>query len=195
MSSITSSSNQDFKYFEDRVTNFCANHSHLDYLDLNFNKPIPRKTSFGVEFECFHEEDITRSFNTHNHSKDPNLLISDDLNLLKYNLQSLNNSYFTSTNLFIKRFREVREVQEHLGKQVSGLHIAINNLSKKVNQIGVTLQSHQPLTVIQVKQLVEEIAQQPKLIEAEALKLTEDLNKKIAIVHNLLEEIQRSLVL
>ena len=195
MSSITSSSNQDFKHFEDRVTNFCANHSHLDYLDLNFNKPIPRKTSFGVEFECFHEEDITKSFNTHNHSKDPNLLISDDLNLLKYNLQSLNNSYFTSTNLFIKRFREVREAQEHLGKQVSGLHIAINNLSKKVNQIGVTLQSHQPLTVIQVKQLVEEIAQQPKLIEAEAFKLTEDLNKKIAIVHNLLEEIQRSLVL
>lgn len=50
---------------------------------------------------------------------------------------------------------------------------------------------NRPLTKTEVVDLVKEIAKQPKLIEAEALRLTEDLNNKLNRVEEILRKVER----
>nr|GFB76200.1 hypothetical protein [Tanacetum cinerariifolium] len=53
------------------------------------------------------------------------------------------------------------------------------NKRKSLQQISTEIQQSKPLTKREVLNLVQEIAEQPKLVEKEALRLTEDLNQKV----------------
>lgn len=64
-------------------------------------------------------------------------------------------------------------------------------LEKAFNKISTEIQQSKPLTRREVLNLVQEIAEQPKLVEKEALRLTESLNTKIQEVEHLLHEVKR----
>ncbi|KAG6506467.1 hypothetical protein ZIOFF_031790 [Zingiber officinale] len=61
---------------------------------------------------------------------------------------------------------------QDLEKEVSQLKIALKNLT-------IVYTENRPLTKQEVKELVAEITKQPKLVEKEALRLIEELNKKL----------------
>ncbi|KAG6525418.1 hypothetical protein ZIOFF_015374 [Zingiber officinale] len=52
---------------------------------------------------------------------------------------------------------------------------------------------NKPLTKQEVRALIAKLAEQPKLLEKEALKLTEELNKKLERVETLLHKLERNI--
>jgi cell division protein FtsB len=87
----------------------------------------------------------------------------------------------------LKHFHEIQQQNEDLKNQILSLKRRITVQDSKIEAFK------QPLTKEEVKDLVEEIAQQPKLIEEQALKLTADLEQKLIRVEKLLHEIKNFL--
>ncbi|GJU79569.1 putative polyprotein [Tanacetum coccineum] len=73
-------------------------------------------------------------------------------------------------------------------------NLACSETRKSLQQISTVIQQSKPLTKREVLNLVQEIAEQPKLVEKEALRLTEDLNQKIQKVEHLLHEVKKLMV-
>ncbi|KAG6487553.1 hypothetical protein ZIOFF_056141 [Zingiber officinale] len=80
----------------------------------------------------------------------------------------------------LKHFYALKEENRALRYEISVLQKAVSSLEKEVL-------CQNPLTKTEVRELVREIARQPKLVEEEALKLTEELKK----IREIKEQIQR----
>jgi Protein of unknown function (DUF1319) len=106
-------------------------------------------------------------------------------------LETINNNtsvIYDRLNLFtrisLKHFHKIHEENENLKNQ-------IQKLKKLVTQQGQKIESlQQPLTKKEVRTLVVEIAQQPKLVEEQALKLTSDLEHKLVRIEKLLHDLK-----
>jgi Protein of unknown function (DUF1319) len=106
-------------------------------------------------------------------------------------LETINNNtavIYDRLNLFtrisLKHFHEIHEENENLKNQ-------IQKLKKLVIQQGQKIESlQQPLTKEEMRTLVVEIAQQPKLVEEQALKLTSDLEHKLVRIEKLLHDLK-----
>lgn len=103
---------------------------------------------------------------------------------IAHNLAVVYDRTCLSSRVHLKNFKEILEKQEKLEKEVHKLHKEIVTLNKVVIE-------NRPLTKTEVVDLVKEIAKQPKLIEAEALRLTEDLNNKLNRVEEILRKVER----
>lgn len=77
----------------------------------------------------------------------------------------------------------MKEENQLLKKEVAQLRTSISELEKEVG-------SQKPLSKAEVKSLVVEIAKQPKIVEEEALRITEELKRHIKRVESLLEEVK-----
>jgi len=87
----------------------------------------------------------------------------------------------------LKHFYEIKTQNKRLEEQVSQLKEVMVKQERRIEQIA------QPLTKEEVRALVVEIAQQPKLVEEQALKLTAELEQKLIRVEKLLQEIKNFL--
>ena len=72
----------------------------------------------------------------------------------------------------IKHFKVLEEKQEKLEKEFSKFRILISELTSEVTE-------RKPLSKQEVRELVKEIAAQPKLIEEQSLKIAADLDEKV----------------
>ena len=87
-------------------------------------------------------------------------------------------------NSFIKL--ELVECKQQIKKNQKESHKALQQISSEVRGV-------KPLTKAEVLVLVEEIAQQPKKVEEEALRLTTELEKKIHKVDEQVHKVERLL--
>ncbi|KAG6524306.1 hypothetical protein ZIOFF_014212 [Zingiber officinale] len=85
----------------------------------------------------------------------------------------------------LKHFYSLKEEIRELRHNISSI------LQKAVSSLEKELISRKPLTQTEVRNLVREISQQPKLVKEEALKLTEELRKGVRKVEYLIEEIKQ----
>ena len=72
----------------------------------------------------------------------------------------------------IKHFKVLEEKQEKLEKEFSKFRILVSELTSEVTE-------RKPLSKQEVRELVKEIAAQPKLIEEQSLKIAADLDEKV----------------
>lgn len=129
--------------------------------------------------------------NWYNNSRTPNLKYLDlasftevSTNQLAHNLSVIYDRTCLSSKVHLKNFKQILERCQSLEKEVVRLTTALRNLT-------TIYTDNTPLTKQEVQKLVTEIAEQPKLVEKEALKLTEDLNRKIERVEALLHKLER----
>ncbi|GJS71695.1 Orf y [Tanacetum coccineum] len=85
----------------------------------------------------------------------------------------------------------VQSCQEKLESYEELLRKTQSETRKSLQQISTEIQQSKPLTKREVLNLVQEIVEQPKLVEKKALRLTEDLNQKIQKVEHLLYKVKK----
>lgn len=105
-------------------------------------------------------------------------------NQLANNLAVVYDRTSLSTRVHLKNFKLILERCRALEIEVSQLKTALQNL------IAVYTE-HTPLTKQEVYDLIARISEQPKLMEEEALKITEELNKKLERVESLLHKLEK----
>lgn len=91
-----------------------------------------------------------------------------------------------SSRVNLRNFKLLLEKNQELEKQVKRLEKAVKTLS-------ATFSENKPLTKTEVRELVSEISKQPKLVEKEALELTQNLDQKILRVEKLLSKIEKQI--
>lgn len=91
-----------------------------------------------------------------------------------------------SSRVNLRNFKLLLEKTQKLEEKVQKLEKATKTLS-------ALFQENKPLTKAEVKDLVSEISKQPKLVEEEALKLTQNLDQKILRVETLLSKIEKQI--
>lgn len=84
----------------------------------------------------------------------------------------------------IKNFKSLQESVLSLENRVTALEQSHKNLIKLFTE-------NRPLTRSEVHTLVSEISKQPKAIEAQALQVSEELNRKIDRVEKLLHKVEK----
>nr|QJC63473.1 hypothetical protein [Cacao swollen shoot virus] len=103
-------------------------------------------------------------------------------NQLAHNLAVTFDRISLGNRVFLKNFKKIQESLLEVEKQVESLDSALKKISKQ-------LRENRPLTEETVKNLVREIAQQPKIVEEQALRLTQELEKKLERVEQLLHQL------
>nr|UVT37308.1 ORF1 [Fig badnavirus 2]UVT37310.1 ORF1 [Fig badnavirus 2] len=83
----------------------------------------------------------------------------------------------------IKNFKSVLERIEKVEERLGALEKGVKTLTKEITE-------SRPLTAQEVRDLVTEIARQPKLVEEEALKISGELSQKLARVEALLHKVE-----
>ncbi|KAG6486566.1 hypothetical protein ZIOFF_055143 [Zingiber officinale] len=102
---------------------------------------------------------------------------------LAHNLGVVYDKVSSLSKVSIKHFYSLKEENQALQREVAQLRTSVCNLEKE-------LISHKPLTKVEIKSLAIEIANKPKSIEEEAIKLTEELNISIKRVEGLIESVR-----
>lgn len=102
---------------------------------------------------------------------------------LAHNLSIIRDNTNLHAKVLLKRCYVLEEKIEDLQKQVKTLEKGLEALTSE-------FLASRPLTIKQVKDLVIEIAEQPKLVEREALRLTTDLKEKVDKVEDLIKDLK-----
>lgn len=102
---------------------------------------------------------------------------------LAHNLAVVYDRTCLSSRVNLRNFKLLLEKTQQLDEKIQKLERATKTLS-------ALFKESKPLTKTEVRELVIEIAKQPKVIEEEALKLTQDLDRKILRVEALLTKIE-----
>ena len=145
----------------------------LEYLNLEIPKSTLFETKEVEQFYCFHKNKVRhQSF-----SENPQLnYISDNIVCLVSN----NRKFFEQVNIGSKvEIKHLYQIHQTLEKHENHIEVLKKNqklIINKITQLTQEIDHHKPLTKKQVYELVEEIAKQPKLVEAEALKLILELH-------------------
>ncbi|THU58537.1 hypothetical protein C4D60_Mb03t15400 [Musa balbisiana] len=91
---------------------------------------------------------------------------------LAHNITVVYDRVCLSSRVHLKNLKALLERSQELEKEVKRLKTDVRTLTTLFSE-------NQPLTKQEVRDLVEEIARQPKLVEEEALRLTQNLNQKL----------------
>lgn len=102
---------------------------------------------------------------------------------LSHNITVVYDKTCLSARVNLKNFKQILERYQNLEKEISKLKVALKNLTTVFTE-------NRPLTKQEVRELIAEIAKQPKLVEEEAQRLTRDLARKLDRVENLLHKIE-----
>nr|ASG91838.1 ORF1 [Cacao swollen shoot virus] len=103
-------------------------------------------------------------------------------NQLAHNLAVTFDRVSLGNRVVLKNLKQIQESLLNLERQVE----KVESTLKKTQQ---RLKDNKPLTEDAVKSLVREIAQQPKLVEEQALRLTQELEVKLEKVEKLLHQL------
>jgi chromosome segregation ATPase len=113
--------------------------------------------------------DLSDTTITNKHLANNISVIYDRLNLL--------------SRVSLKNFKQTQE-------QIHSLDQRIQKLEQNLKNLTILLTENRPLTTSEVKTLVTEVTKQPKLIETEALKISEELNQKLKRVEAVLKRVE-----
>lgn len=102
---------------------------------------------------------------------------------LAHNISVVYDRVCLSSRVHIKNFKKILEVLESLKAENLRLNQALKNLTTEVVQ-------NRPLTERRVQEIVLQIVAQPKAIEEQALKLSEDLKQKLDRVEQILHKVE-----
>ncbi|KAG6499749.1 hypothetical protein ZIOFF_039541 [Zingiber officinale] len=107
-------------------------------------------------------------------------------NQLAHNLATIYDKTCLSSCVHLKNCKLIIEQTQLLKKEVLKLETALSNLT-------LVYTENKPLTKQEVRNHVKDVTGNPKLVEEEALTLTEELNKKLERIDELLKDIQADL--
>ena len=91
-----------------------------------------------------------------------------------------------SSRVNLRNFKLLLEENHNLEKR-------IRNLESSVKTLSSLFIENKPLTQSEVQKLVLEISKQPKLIEEEALRLSQNLDQKLQRIEILLSKIEKQI--
>nr|AER00542.1 ORF I [Citrus yellow mosaic virus] len=103
---------------------------------------------------------------------------------ISHNLAVVYDRLSLFSRVSIKNFESIQETLEKQDLRIQKLESSLKTLTSEFI-------AHKPLSKAEVKTLVTEIAKQPKLVEAQALQLTENLNQKLDRVEALISKVER----
>ena len=121
-----------------------------------------------------------------NLSEEPKVTNRDLANNLDFNLKHL----LLLSRVSIRQFHLLNDRLDSITSKVDSIVEEQKRINKKIRKIEEEQRDNKPLSATEVRHLVKEIAQQPKLVEEQALKLTTDLDQKLLRVEKLLEEVR-----
>lgn len=163
----------------------------LDYLNLEVPQPSSFEALNSFKFYCF-------SNNHHKHSVESSnsqLNTLTDLALVNHlNLEFTHSRVGLSARIALKYFHSLSDRLREQDEQLRSISATQKKILKQLKSLEGELEQHRPLSRTDVQQLVQEIAQQPKLVEAEALRLTKDLEARTQEVRDLLKEVKKALL-
>lgn len=113
--------------------------------------------------------DLSETTVTNKHLANNIAVIYDRLNLL--------------SRVNLKNCKQIQEQIHFLDQKVQKLEHNLKNLT-------ILFTENRPLTTSEVKTLVNEVTKQPKLVETEALKISEELNQKLKRVEAVLKRVE-----
>ncbi|UNA88847.1 P1 [Badnavirus ziziphi] len=105
------------------------------------------------------------------------------LSHINHNISVIYDRVSLFAKVSLKQFKQILE-ENHSFK------FEIINLRKHISVLEKEIHSSKPLSKAEIRELVVEISKQPKLVEEQALKLTEALNKQVKKVESLLHEVK-----
>lgn len=105
---------------------------------------------------------------------------------LAHNISVIYDRTCLSSRVNLRNFKLLLEKNQNLENKIKKLESSVKILSSLFAE-------NKPLTKLGVQELVIEITKQPKLIEAEVLKLSQDLDQKLQRVETLLSKIERQI--
>nr|QJC63501.1 hypothetical protein [Cacao swollen shoot virus] len=103
-------------------------------------------------------------------------------NQLAHNLAVTFDRINLGNRVFIKNLKQIQESILELHTRVDTVEVALRRLTKLFKE-------NKPLSESEVKRLVEEIAQQPKIVEEQALRISQELELKLKEVEKLLHNL------
>nr|ATZ69452.1 ORF1 protein [Cacao swollen shoot CD virus] len=103
-------------------------------------------------------------------------------NQIAHNLAVTFDRINLGNRVFIKNLKQIQESIVEVNTRIDTLEVALRRLTKQ-------LKESKPLTEQEVRQLVGEIAQQPKIVEEQALKISQELELKLEKVEKLLHNL------
>lgn len=160
----------------------------LEYLDLElpkFNQKIVTKEN--ISFYCFHSSKVQHIASSEN----PHLnFISDTLLSLENNVSRVFDQVNLGNKAILKHLHQIHKTFENHEAHIEILKRNQDQILKRITQFTTEIENQKPLTVRQVTELVEQIAQQPKIAKAEALRLTENLEVQVKEIKELTNEIK-----
>lgn len=162
----------------------------LDYLNLEVPQPSSFENLHSLKYFCFHNN-CKHSLESSNSQ----LNLLTDLALVQHlNLEFTHSRVGLSARIAIKYFHSISDKLKEQEEQLKTISATQRKIQKQLKTLEGELEQHRPLSRTDVQQLVKEIAQQPKLVEAEALKLTQDLERKLQEVKDLLKDVKQVLL-
>ncbi|AFM82588.1 hypothetical protein [Cacao swollen shoot CD virus] len=103
-------------------------------------------------------------------------------NQIAHNLAVTFDRLNLGNRVFIKNLKQIQESLVEVNTRIDTLEVGLRRLTKQ-------LKENKPLTEPEVRRLVGEIAQQPKIVEEQALKISQELEQKLAEVEKLLRNL------
>nr|QJC63529.1 hypothetical protein [Cacao swollen shoot virus] len=103
-------------------------------------------------------------------------------NQLAHNLAVTFDRVSLGNRVFIKNLKQIQESILELHTRVDTVEVALRRLTKLFKE-------NKPLSEFEVKRLVKEIAQQPKIVEEQALRISQELELKLKEVEKLLHNL------
>nr|ASG91834.1 ORF1 [Cacao swollen shoot virus] len=103
-------------------------------------------------------------------------------NQLAHNLAVIFDRLSLSNRVFIKNLKQIQESLLELERRIQSIERSVTKVQKHQKE-------NQPLTETAVRKLVSEIAQQPKIVEEQALRLTQELDLKLERVEKILHQL------
>lgn len=193
MSASSSTPKKNLDRFNLAIEEWYKNRKALEYLDLEFGKTEYKETPDLVKFHCFSEKG-KHIF----HTEDRQLnLIADISYLSVHNLASLTDHCKLNSRINLRHFYQIHERSEERDlkdqERESFMIKKFASLQNQIEDLAQQVQNKKPLTKAEVRELVKEIAEQPKLVEQEALRISEDLKEKLKEVEKLLKEVKHTL--
>ena len=102
---------------------------------------------------------------------------------LNHNISVIYDRLNLLSRVSLKNFKQTQE-------QIQSLDQKIQKLEQNLKNLTILFTENRPLTTSEVKTLVHEITKQPKLVETEALKISERLNQKLERVEAVLKRVE-----
>nr|QJC63481.1 hypothetical protein [Cacao swollen shoot CD virus] len=103
-------------------------------------------------------------------------------NQIAHNLAVTFDRLNLGNRVFIKNLKQIQESLAEINTRIDILEVGLRRLTKQ-------LKENKPLTEQEVRRLVGKIAQQPKIVEEQALKISQELEQKLAEVEKLLHNL------